>query len=134
MARSLKDEVTARFEKTLPAAVACFLDDFEACVAHLRFPLNHRKTIRTTNVLERLFEEERRRTKILPHAFGERPLLKLMYAAAIRASSRWRGIKVSAFDRAQLEAIRKERNEAFEKRHQPMARSPRSRVSSKTGT
>ena len=35
--------------------------------------------------------EERRRTKIIPHAFGERPVLKLMYAAVIRAADRWRG-------------------------------------------
>jgi hypothetical protein len=34
--------------------------------------------------LERLFGEERRRTKIIPHAFGERAVLKLMYAALIR--------------------------------------------------
>jgi hypothetical protein len=45
--------------------VACFRDDFEACIAHLRFPLQHRKVIRTTNLLERLFLEERRRTKII---------------------------------------------------------------------
>ena len=33
------------------------------------------------NLLERLFLEERRRTKIIPNAFGERPVLELMYAA-----------------------------------------------------
>ena len=61
-------------------------------------------------------------------------MMKLLYAAVIRASSRWRGIKMTAFDRAQLQAIRKERDEAFEERHRPINRSPRSRVSSKTGT
>ena len=59
--------------------MACFEDDFEACIAHLRFPIAHRRAIRTTNLLERLFLEERRRTKIIPHAFGERAVLKLMY-------------------------------------------------------
>jgi transposase-like protein len=29
----------------------------------LRFPLAHRRAIRTTNLLERLFGEERRRTR-----------------------------------------------------------------------
>ncbi len=67
----------------------CFRDDFDACIAHLRFPLRHRRVIRTTNLLERLFLGERRRTKIIPHAFGERPVLKLMYAAVIRAADRW---------------------------------------------
>ena len=56
--------------------------------------LRHRRVIRTTNLLERLFLEERRRTKIIPHVFGERPVLKLMYAAVIRAADRWRGIIV----------------------------------------
>jgi hypothetical protein len=44
-------------------------------------PLRHRRLIRTKNLIERLFLEERPRTKIVPHAFGERPMLKLMYAA-----------------------------------------------------
>ena len=32
---------------------------------HLRFPIAHRRVIRTTNLLERLFGEERRRMKIV---------------------------------------------------------------------
>ena len=43
-----------------------FQDDFEACIAHLRMPVRHRKAIRTTNLLERLFGEERRRLKVIP--------------------------------------------------------------------
>jgi putative transposase len=39
--------------------------------------LTHRRAIRTTNLLERLFVEERRRLKIIPNAFGERAVLKL---------------------------------------------------------
>ena len=92
----------------MPSAVACFKDDFEACLAHLRFPLNHRKVIRTTNLLERLFGEERRRTKVIANCFGERPVLKLMYAALIRASEQWRGITISQFERRQLDTIRQE--------------------------
>jgi hypothetical protein len=70
-----------------------------------RFPLRHRRVIRTTNLLERLFLEERRRTKIIPHAFGERPVLKLMYAAVIRAADRRRGIQVGEFEQRQLKAL-----------------------------
>jgi hypothetical protein len=36
----------------------------------------HRRAIRTINLLERLFGEERRRTKVIPHAFSERAALK----------------------------------------------------------
>jgi transposase-like protein len=79
VARMLRDVVVAEYEKRFPSAVKCFLDDFEACIAHLRFPIAHRRVIRTTNLLERLFGEERRRMKIVANAFGERAVLKLMY-------------------------------------------------------
>jgi transposase-like protein len=112
MATLLRDDFVQAYERELPALVKCFLEDFEACIAHLRFPLRHRKVIRTTNLLERLFLEERRRTKIIPHAFGERPMLKLMYAAVIRAADRWRGITVGEFEQRQLRVIREELNRA----------------------
>ena len=135
MARLLRDDVVKRYQKTLPGATACFLDDFDACIAHLRFPLGHRKAIRTTNLLERLFEEERRRTKVMPHTFGERALIKIMFAATIRASARWRGIKVTPFEQQQLEMIKLELAQAFQQRHASATTgSTPSRISSRTGT
>ena len=65
VARMLRDAVVAEYEKRFPPAVKCFLDNFEACIAHLGFPIAHRRVIRTTNLLERLFGEERRRMKIV---------------------------------------------------------------------
>jgi putative transposase len=122
LARLLRDEIVADYGKELPSAVACLQDDFEACIAHLKFPLAHRRAIRTTNLLERLFGEERRRTKVIPHAFGERAVLKLMYAALIRAAERWHGIKTTEFERRQLQAIRDELNRAHAERTAPAAR------------
>ena len=81
IARDLADGIRADFEADYPSAVACFQDDFEACIAHLRMPVTHRRAIRTTNLLERLFVEERRRMKIIPNTWGEKPVLKLMFAA-----------------------------------------------------
>ena len=73
-------------------------------------------------MLERLFGEARRRTKVIPHAFGERAVLKLMYAALIRAAERWHGIKMTEFERRQMRAIRTELDRAFEQRNKPMAK------------
>ena len=102
----------------------------------MRFPLRHRRVIRTTNLLERLFLEERRRTKIIPHAFGERPVLKLMYAAVIRAADRWRGLTVGEFEQRQLRAIRDELNRAHAERTkaavQPTRSGPTVRLPSKS--
>jgi transposase-like protein len=110
----------ATYGGDLPSAVACLEDDFEACIAHLKLPLAHRHAIRTTNLLERLFGEERRRTKVIPHAFGERAVLKLMYAALIRAAERWRGLKMSEFEQRKLKTIRDEFDYAHAERTAPV--------------
>jgi transposase-like protein len=108
IARDLAKGVVADFDKDLPSAIACFMDDFEACIAHLRMPVTHRRAIRTTNLLERLFVEERRRLKIIPNAFGERPVLKLMFGAMTRAAERWRRVRFTEFERRQIATVRKD--------------------------
>ncbi|HEX3410185.1 MAG TPA: transposase [Stellaceae bacterium] len=62
----LRDDMASTYARDLPSAVACLDADFEACIAQLRFPLGHPLAIRTTNLLERLFGEQRRRTKSVP--------------------------------------------------------------------
>jgi transposase-like protein len=125
LARLLHDDIAATYSAALPSAVACLQDDFEACIGHLRFPLAHRRSIRTTNLLERLFGEERRRTKVIPHAFGERAVLKLMYAALIRAAECWRGLRMTEFERRQLIAIRNELDRAHAERTAPAVNATR---------
>jgi transposase-like protein len=92
-ARQLATGIRTDYANVLPSALTCFEDDFEACIAHLRLPVTHRRFVRTTNLLERLFVEERRRLKIIPNGFGEKPVLKLMFGALIRAAERWRGLR-----------------------------------------
>jgi putative transposase len=134
LARLLRDDIATTYGKDLPSAVACLDDDFEACIAQLRFPLGHRRAIRTTNLLERLFGEERRRTKVIPHAFGERAVLKLMYAALIRAAERWRGIRITEFEQRQLKAIRDEIDNDFAARNAPATTTAPTRLSSSDRT
>ena len=119
MARALRDDFVERFGKDYPSATKCFQEDFEACIAHLRLPPNHRKVARTTNLIERLFLEERRRQKAALHLFGERPVLKLMYAALVRGSERWRGITISDFERRQLESLQAELKNQQREDHKP---------------
>lgn len=106
LARVLRDDLVERYQRAYPTAVRCFLEDFEACIAHLACPPAVRKVIRTANLLERLFEEERRRTRTIHSFFGERPVLKLMYASVIRASDSWRGIRIGELELGQLERLR----------------------------
>src|SRR5438270_4089909 len=53
-----------------------------------------------------------------PHAFGERAVLKLVYAALIRAAERCR---ISEFEQRQLKAIRDEIDKDFTARYAPAA-------------
>ena len=114
IARELTNGIRSEYAATLPSAVSCFEDDFEACIAHLRLPVTHRRTTRTTNLLERLFVEERRRLKIIPNGFGEKPVLKLMFGALIRAAERWRGLRFTEFELRQIAAVRKELDAEYE--------------------
>ena len=51
----------------------------------------------------------------------ERPMLKLMFAATIRAAEKWRKLKVSNLECEQLRQFREEINERF-KRHRTLSR------------
>lgn len=135
LARLAREEFVKTWARELPAAVACFEDDFEACIAHLRLPIGHRRAIRTTNLLERMFGEERRRTKVIPHAFGERAVMKLMYAALMRARQGWRHVIVTSFEHKQIEMLREQLRAEFNQRHAPpVASASRSQIHSKTRT
>ena len=79
----------------------------KTCAVRLTAP-THRHAVRITNLLERLFVEERRRLKIIPNAFGERPVLKLMFGAMTRAAEDWRSIRFSDFERRQIATVRKD--------------------------
>lgn len=131
LAAMAKEDFVTQYEREYPSATQCFLDDFEACVAHLQLPMSHRRVTRTTNLLERLFLEERRRTKIIPHAFGERAVLKLMYAALIRASDTWRRVVISEFELKQLTQLREHLERRHGERVAPIVKNAsRSRISS----
>jgi transposase-like protein len=138
MARALKDDLVLRYEKQYPSAVKSFLEDFESCIAHLVCPPAHRRAIRTTNLLERLFREERRRTRAAGMMFGERPVLKMMYAALVRAADGWRGVRITEFEHRQIEVLREQLTKELAERTAPAVTSERqrgpARVYSRSGT
>jgi hypothetical protein len=51
-------------------------------------------------------------------------VLKLIYAAVIRAADRWRGLTVGEFEQRQLRAIRAELNRAHAERTAPAVATP----------
>ena len=105
-ARAQADRVINRYRREFPAAIACLEDDLEALLAIHRIPVRHRVNMRTTNLVERSFVEERRRTKVIPKLLDERSAMKLMFATLIRSAQRWSRIAVSDLERHQLQLLR----------------------------
>jgi transposase-like protein len=101
-------DLLAKFTDRYPAAMACLERDLEECVTYLRFPVDHHQRIRTTNRLERLNGEGRRRTKVIPRFPTERACLSLLYASLITASKRWHGIQMTVRAVKQLQQLRSE--------------------------
>jgi len=106
--RASATELIMRFGDLYPSAVDCFTEDLDASLAHLRLPARHRINCRTTNLIERSFEEERRRTKIIPRFPDERSAMKLVFAVLIRCSERWSRVSISDIERHQLKLLRAE--------------------------
>ena len=84
----------------------CLEKDLAECLTYLLFPAEHRKRLRTTNLLERTFGESRRRTKVIPRFPTERACLALVFASLITASKKWRGIQMTPRILRQLDALR----------------------------
>jgi putative transposase len=108
VAEVLAQHFIRRYGELYPSAVACFQDDLDACLNHLRCPAAHRKRIRTTNLLERALLEVRRRTRATPRFFDERGCLKLIFATLMEVSDKWQRMRISDLEQAQLDLLRQQ--------------------------
>jgi len=77
------------WEKAEPEAVACLARDLEVLLTFLACPVAHRRLVRTTNYIERLILELRRRTRLMG-AFAHKPSCeRLFYGVIRRLNNRW---------------------------------------------
>jgi putative transposase len=87
--RQATDQAVAAFiekyQTVYPTAIACLQRDLEACLTFYVFPKEHWKTIRTNNVLERLFGEVKRRSHKMAAAFRTEGSCVLLFYAVIRS-------------------------------------------------
>lgn len=73
-----------KYAALYPSAVACLQRDQEACLTFYSFPQAHWKTIRTSNPIERLFEEVKKRSHKMATAFRNEDSCLLLFYAVIR--------------------------------------------------
>lgn len=106
--QAMAASVLDRFARSYPSAMGCLAEDLEASLNHLRLPARHRIHVRTTNLIERSFVEERRRSKVIPRFSDERSAMKLVFATLLRCSQRWSRVSISDLERQQLKLLRAE--------------------------
>jgi transposase-like protein len=99
-----------RYQRDFPATCRCLLDEAVASLNHLYVPQRHQHYVCTSNLAERAFEEERRRTKVIPHLGDEGSVAKLIFAVLIRVSERWGKKWCSEFEREQIRSLRQRRH------------------------
>ena len=102
-----RQAIVAEYHLDFPEACRCLLDDAKASLNHLSVPPRHQQYVRTSNLAERAFEEERRRTKVIPHLWDEGGLVKLVFAVLIRVSERWGKQCFSEFEQQQIRSLRR---------------------------
>lgn len=88
-ARHLAQEFIARYQQRFPKAVAVFERGLSEALTFLRFPSSHHRLIRSTNGLERLFREVKRRTRVVGVFPGELSALNLATAVLLRVTEEW---------------------------------------------
>jgi transposase-like protein len=82
-------EAAERWRPTHPAVATRLEEDLEAALTCLAFPAEHRVRIRTTNGLERLNQELKRRTRVVRIFPNPASLLRLVTALAMEQSDEW---------------------------------------------
>jgi putative transposase len=89
-ALTIAASVAEKWRKKANEKVAEHLEEhIEECLSCLAFPESHRRRIRTTNGLERLNQEIKRRTRVVRIFPNERSCLRLVSALAVEQSEEW---------------------------------------------
>jgi transposase-like protein len=88
-AQALVKEFISLYQKSYPKAVSVFEMGIEDALSYLSFPGSHHARIRSTNMLERLFKEIKRRTRVVGVFPNETSASTLATEIALRSSEEW---------------------------------------------
>jgi putative transposase len=84
------EQFKTRWSKELPSAAKCLENSLDACLTYLQFPQEEWICLRTTNVIERVNKEFKRRTKPMEIVAGERSCYTLLAFICLKMELRWR--------------------------------------------
>ena len=81
--------VVRKYEKSAPKLAAWMEENVPESLTVFRLPPSHRRRLRTTNMLERLNRELKRRTRVATLFPNEASLLRLVTAVLMEVSEEW---------------------------------------------
>ena len=84
------EQFKSRWQKQLPSAVKCLENALESSLTYLQFPEEEWICLRTTNVIERVNKEFKRRTKPMEIVAGERSCYTLLAFVCLKMELGWR--------------------------------------------
>ena len=88
-AETLAAVFTERYAELYPKAVTCLSRGLDEALTYTLFPSSHHRLIRTTNGIERVFREVKRRTRVVGVFPNERSAETLATAVLLRVSEDW---------------------------------------------
>jgi putative transposase len=88
-AKALAEEFVELYSKRFPKAVMVFEAGIEDALTYLNYPGIHHAKLRSTNMLERLFKEVKRRTRVVGVFPNETSASTLATEIALRSSEEW---------------------------------------------
>jgi len=106
-ARKRLEALKAGLGKQVPEAIECFEAGFEAATVFYDFPEIHWRRIRSTNGLERLHGEIKRRIRAVGSFPDRASALRLIISVALRVTSIWtdrRYLDMSVFEKQEAKA------------------------------
>jgi putative transposase len=106
-AEERRDAIVERYQHEFPEACRCLLDDADASLNHLAVPQRHQQYVRTSNLVERAFVEDRRRTQVIPHLWEEQSVVNRVFGVWIRVSERWEKKRFSEVEQQQIRDLRR---------------------------
>jgi len=78
------------WEREVPSAVKSLENSLESCLTFFSFPQEEWISLRTTNIIERLNKEFKRRTKPMEIVSGESACYRLLAFICLKAELHWR--------------------------------------------
>jgi len=79
-----------KWEREIPSAVKSLENSLESCLTFFSFPQEEWISLRTTNIIERLNKEFKRRTKPMEIVAGESACYRLLAFICLKAELHWR--------------------------------------------